>query len=124
MHDLPSAEQYRKAPYELKHAIAPKHKKLLLRHYEFPAHTATATDLAAAVGYPNYNTINLQDGQFGLRLAERMNWEIQAGAQAAFVIASFVEPDEDNPHWRWLMHPELAEALQALDWVKKPGASM
>ena len=52
--------------------VPEKHIELLRSHFEAPRHTATARQLAAAVGYSNYNSVNLQYGTLAHRVASRL----------------------------------------------------
>ncbi|HWG45671.1 MAG TPA: hypothetical protein VN688_23115 [Gemmataceae bacterium] len=114
---LPSSQQYREALSRLAEALPSNHLALLRAHYRAPDHTATATDLAKAVGYQDYRGVNAQYGRLGTILREALNYE--EGGQESYIIASFIPPGvNDNIDWLWVMHPELAEALEQLGWVK------
>lgn len=115
---VPPMERYRDALRVLAYSMPAKHRQLLLLHYRAPAHTITAAELAAKVGYANYRAVNLQYGTLGANLADRMKWEVPPGCQESYSIASFQEPSEENPHWLWIMHPEVAAAIEALGWAK------
>jgi hypothetical protein len=67
MAGVPSADQYERAFRSLRIAGAlPKtHRKLLQAHYCAPACTATATELAAKMGFASYSAVNLHYGTFG-----------------------------------------------------------
>lgn len=115
---VPTVDRYRDALNSLAYFMAPKHRQLLLKHYRAPEHTVTATELAALVNYPDSNTVNLQYGTFSKGLADRMKWQIPPTAQASYAVAWFEKPEDSKEHWRWIMHPELVAALEALEWVK------
>ena len=113
---VPSAEQYRCTLARLQGELSDRHIELLRAHYRSPGHTATATRLAEAVGYENWRAVNLQYGLLGERLRVALDYHVEG--QASHVIASFAPPDaEGNAEWLWVMHPELAQALEELGWV-------
>lgn len=115
---VPAMERYRDALRTLAYSMPPKHRQLLLLHYRAPDHVITAAELAKVVGYANYRAVNLQYGTLGANLAARMKWTVPPGCQESYSIASFQEPTEDNPHWLWIMHPEVAAAIETLGWAK------
>jgi predicted HNH restriction endonuclease len=44
-----------------------------------------------------------------------------ADSQQSAILASFIPPDETHEHWRWVMHPALAAALNDLGWFDEQG---
>ena len=68
-----TAEQYAAAlTAVIDDGVPNKHIELLRAHLEAPRHTATASQLAKAVGYENYRAVNVQDGTFAHRVASRL----------------------------------------------------
>lgn len=113
---VPSVARYVDALRQLEASIHPNHKKLLQAHYAAPDQTMTARELAAAVGYPNHHSVNLQYGQLGERLRELMAY--RGDGQASYVFAAFVPPRvAGNEEWLWVMHENVARALEQLGWV-------
>src|SRR5262249_28534230 len=48
--------------------------------------------------------------------------DFRAPGQESYAIASFVPPGtQGNEEWDWVMHPEVAEALESLGWVADAG---
>ncbi len=90
-----------------------KDRQMLAAHYFAPNRTLTATELALKCGYRGYQGANSQLG----RIAKK--------------VCSFLERDYDLyirilaviPGWSnkggvyWIMHPQVAEALEELGWV-------
>lgn len=112
---VPSAEQYRRAFAQLG-KLSNAHLDLLRAHYRAPQRRATATELAQAVGYESYRGVNLQYGRLGELLRGALSYD---EGQASYTVASFVPPgQEGNSEWVWVMHPELAQALEAMGWVE------
>jgi hypothetical protein len=113
---LPNAQDYRRALAELESELPESHISLLKAHYSSPDHTATATELAAAVNFQSYSGVNLQYGLLGERLREKLGF--RGDEQSSYVIASFVEPGTaGNAEWQLVMHAQLARALEDLGWV-------
>lgn len=100
-----------------------KYLDLLRIQYSAPEHTVTATKLAQAAGYENYNAANLQYGSLAHEVAEILNyeppkrkngepmwfWTLSSGSDQGL--------DEDG-HYEFVMRPELVEALQNMKWVR------
>lgn len=113
---VPSPETYKEALMRMRCTMPDKHLRMLVAHYHSPNRTVTATQLAEAVGYKSFRAVNLQYGQLGRKLREIM--EYAAEGPASYVIASFLPPGaEGNAEWLWIMHREVASALEDLNWV-------
>lgn len=100
-----------------------KYLDLLKAQYSSPNHTITATKLAEAVGYANYNAANLQYGSLGHELAEVLGYtppERSNGEPIWFWTISTGNDVESDPsgHYEFVMRPELVEALEGMRWVK------
>ena len=107
----------------LREACVSESCRTMLRiHYRAPDHTISAAQLAKALEYDNYSTINLHYGALGHRVSE--------------VLGKRPGPFPDgNPHWwntlsiwndkrdigegleQWIMRTEVREALEDLGWV-------
>ncbi|HWJ37986.1 MAG TPA: hypothetical protein VNR86_04410 [Sphingomicrobium sp.] len=114
---VPTKERFRDALRILAYSMPKKHRRLLEKHYRSAGHTATATELAKLVDYPDWNSVNLQYGTFAAKLADRMHWTLPPDTQASYAVAWFEKPDGPEEHWRWHMHDELVAALEELRWV-------
>src|SRR5260370_19695637 len=53
-------------------AVPQKHLDMLREHLNALDHTTTWKQLAEKVGYPNFNTVNLQYGSFARRVARQL----------------------------------------------------
>jgi hypothetical protein len=120
MAEIPSMERYRDKLKVYAHSMPHVYRQLLLKHYRAPDHTATATELAKFVDFKDYSAVNLHYGTFAAELARRMDWPIPPDAPAASFIATFEKSDDDEAHWKWVMRPQVAGALEALGWVNPP----
>jgi hypothetical protein len=111
-------KRYKRALLELEPTMAPRHRELLVAHYRAHRHTSNATQLAKLVGYKRFSSVNLQYGKLGQKLTAALKWKPPQKAQASYSIASFYPPSIEHRDWEWHMHPELAQALRELGWVK------
>lgn len=111
--------------------LSDSQRAMLRAHLGAPDHVRTATQLAEAVGYASYESVNLRYGKVGRLLAEEMGWtppaRITGGKEPnwTFTLAVGAEPNgSDAPHggdapdtapghahWRWRLRPQVAEAL-------------
>jgi hypothetical protein len=94
---------------------------MLQRQYRSPRHTATATELAAAAGYDNFRPANRQYGGLGRLVAEALGFDPPKRRDGTPMYWSALS--NGDPHrpigadWRFVMRPELAQALFELGWV-------
>lgn len=94
--------------------LADSHRALLKSHHAALNRTRTATQLSEAVGYENFNAVNLQYGLLAARLGEAMGFK---DANLSLIV-EFTEPHtHNNEHWTLEMRAEVAEALERLGWV-------
>jgi len=124
----PTMEKYRKALRQMEadgHFDKTQYLAMLKAQYDSEDHIITATRLAEAAGYANYNAANLQYGTLAKLLAnhlgylppkrtidERMWWcTLSTGNDASDATI--------DGHFEFVMRPELAAALEAMGWVKK-----
>lgn len=111
---VPSAERYADAFYEIKESgrLPDSYLKILRAHYFAPDRTVTATQLARAVNYSNYNSSNLHYGKLGRRVGEQLGWQPE---QKSGVLVTF---EHREGEWHWTMLPQVAQALEQLGWVE------
>lgn len=120
-------EQYQEALLKLRDKGKLRNNKylaMLRAQYTSPNHIITATKLAEAVGYENYNAANLQYGTLGHEIAEILDyippkrnngepmwfWTLSSGNEAS--------AESLDGHYEFVMRPELVAALKAMNWVK------
>jgi len=110
-----SCAAYKTAFSLLEEDMPPKHRLMLVVHYHAPARTVTARQLAALVGYAHYGAVNMQYGTLARGVCEIL------GQRLKYHVLVLVEfrapasgPDRDL---RWIMRPEVARALEELQWV-------
>jgi predicted HNH restriction endonuclease len=113
---VPDAARYADALTRLFSQLSDLHRAMLIAHYRAPGHIASARELAEAVGAAGWQVVNSQYGQLGAMLRDTLDFRTEG--QQSYVIASFIPPGgRGNDEWAWVMHPELAAALESLGWV-------
>lgn len=101
-----------------------KYGELLKAQYESEGHTTTATLMAEAVGYANYNAVNLQYGTMARVVAEYLGYLPPKRANGERMWWCTLSDGNDasdstiDGHFEFVMRPELATALEELHWVK------
>jgi hypothetical protein len=108
----PSVEEYTSALRSI--SPSERQKQMLRAHYDAPRHTITATQLARALKYKRSAPANLHYGLFAKRVRQALNWWHFQDIH----ICIFNTFSHHHGEWHWIMHPELAEALEELGWVK------
>jgi 5-methylcytosine-specific restriction enzyme A len=108
----PSARQYRAAFTALSDQITDNQRLMLRRHYHAPARTATARQLARAVGYGHYGAANGQYGPLALLVGDQLGYRPNKTR-----LGTLVTFEHRRGEWHWLMRPEVARALELLGWV-------
>jgi hypothetical protein len=97
---------------------------LIRAQYLAENHTITATRLAEAVGFENFNAANLHYGKFAHEVADALSykpplwrdkepmwfWTLSSGKEAS--------ADTLDGHYEFIMRPELVSALEEMNWVK------
>src|SRR3954467_13420232 len=73
---LPSVADYLAAFQATEARITPKQRELLLVHHRAQARVTSATRLAEAVGFENYNAVNLQYGLLARQIADQLGIEL------------------------------------------------
>jgi hypothetical protein len=93
-------------------ALTKTYEKLLRAHYRGQNHTLTTMELARAMGWDTHGPVNLHYGTFAAKLAERMRWVKEPSRPEVDAIVSFGGGGPDDPDTLWIMHPQLARALE------------
>ncbi|MEA5567827.1 hypothetical protein [Anabaena sp. UHCC 0399] len=125
---LLTVDDYKQAFTAIRSQMTDGHKLMLKAQYHAPAQTITATELAQAAGYENYNGANLQYARIGELLANHLGYlpperEDNGKPFWSGVLASGywknLEGSKNNSQreWQWQLRPQVAQALEDLDWV-------
>ncbi|MDP5215579.1 hypothetical protein ORJ66_21275 [Pseudoalteromonas tunicata] len=124
---IASSEEYIEALLKLRDSKRLRNTKfleMLKAQYSMPNHTITATQLAEAVGFQNYNATNLQYGTLGKEIAGFLSYippKRKNGESIWFWVLSSGNDASDetmNGHYEFVMRPELVQALETMKWVK------
>jgi hypothetical protein len=109
-----SKDEYKRA-LELIGKPGGRQLRFLQAHYSSPGRASTASKLALAAGYKNFNALNLQYGTLARRVGEALGMH---NAKLGFLL-EFNEPASlTNEHWILSMRPAFADALRELGWVR------
>jgi hypothetical protein len=121
---IASVERFKSALLSLRDKHLPSsHFAMLRAQCRAPDATITATQLAAAADYENYNAANMQYGTLAFNLAGLLGFtptlQRRDGSLCWWTTLS-VEgegPYEDAPHFHFVMRPELIQALRDMRWA-------
>lgn len=107
----PSTEDYVRALE--KAALSAHERRFLQALYSFPRHSATATEVASALGYKGFPRSNIDIGKIGRKLGEVLQispsvW--RSGRKQWWSIVA--EGEGGGPSFVWLMRTQLAAAME------------
>lgn len=111
--ETPSPQAFKRAILALR-PIHDNHLEMIEVHFQAPDHTITASQLAAAVGYKNYNAVNLQYGTFADRLCSIL--DNHPDTRLSILVTFEKEGIDQQEHWKLVMRPEVVQALTELGW--------
>jgi hypothetical protein len=119
--DFGTAEDYLRALEATRaEAIPDNHLALLRAHFAAPDHTATWAQLASAVGYANFNAVNLQYGKLAERIARHLGLSekpLDPNGMPWWLWALVRWADERDPesgHTAFVLRRPAVQALQQL----------
>lgn len=121
--DVPLAREYGYALALLGRKINAGQWAMLRAHAAAPDRTLDATELAEAAGYADYSAANLQYGKLGAAIAKLLDIPLPTGPNGKPVATHALATgsgEDDQAHWRWTMHEELAEAVIEAAALKEP----
>ena len=102
--------------------LTPNQTRMLRAHYHAPGRCITATKLADAVGFKNYNAANLWYGKLGHSVAALVGYipevKCSAGTPSWTHTLATGGKQADAGEWEWTMKPNLTVALERLGWVR------
>lgn len=129
----PSAEKYIEAFLQV--SLTDGHVAMLKAHLHAPNHLISATKLAEAAGYENYNAANLQYGLVGEKVANEIGFDPpkRSDGSSIWTCAIARSPDKDTEfpdtsmldalsaameagHFEWQMRPQVVQALRKLGY--------
>ena len=122
---IATTEKYKNALLSLRDKSLPDgHLAMLRAQGHSPGGALTATKLAEAAGYENYNAANLQYGTLGFNLAGFLNYDPprrKDGSPMWWTTLSYSVDglvDEETGQFQFIMRPELLAALREMRWVR------
>lgn len=122
---IASPEQFKQALLTLRDKNLPSsHFNMLRAQCRAPGTKITATQLAKAAEYENYNAANLQYGTLAFNVAAALGFTPQAqradGSLCWWTTLAFSEEnqaEEGTGHFQFIMRPELVTALREMRWA-------
>ncbi len=108
---IPSTNDYVSAFRHIE-GLTQKHVEMLRAHYNSLDRTVTAPELAEIVGYSNLSAVNSQYGRLARKVGELVGFQPEPEQ-----LGSIVEFDFRNESWHWILRPQVAEALEQLEWT-------
>lgn len=120
-----TSEQYKKALIGVRNEkkLRGTSLEMLKAQYSMPNHIITASGLARAVGFENYNAANLRYGSLGREIAVQLSYtppKRNDGTPIWFWSISYGNEASDatiDGHYEFVMRPELVRALEEMKWV-------
>lgn len=122
---IATVDQFKRALLAVRDQGLPdSHLTLLRAQCRSPNSTITATQLAEAAGYRNYNAANLQYGTLAFNVAGQLGFTPETrpdGTPQCWTTLSYSTPNEpadaENEHFQFIMRPELVAALRSMKWA-------
>ena len=89
---------------------------MLICHYNAPEHTLTGRQMFALMGWGGQSA-NRFYGALGRRLGEELNWvPAEREGTDGYYVSALILGDRSNGEFEWAMRPQLAAALEHLNW--------
>lgn len=107
---MPSATEYKRAFLAIS-SLPPSYLEILRYHYRRPGRTTSGAAIASAIGFKDWNPVNLHYGRMG-RLVGK-----QLGVKQTMPLGVLVDFKKVGQGWHWTMKPQVAKALESLGWV-------
>ena len=111
---LPTSEEYAQAFLAVETNILPIYRRMLQENYYAPDKTLTAREMAQRVGYSRYSSANLHYGKFAGLICKYFGREYDFNLR---ILVRFFRPFSES-ELAWVMHPQVAEALEVIGWVE------
>ncbi len=121
---IATVEQFKRALLAVRDKNLPDtHLAMLRAQCRSPKSTITATQLAQAAEYQNYNAANLQYGTLAFNIAGHLCFDPEKrpdGTQRWWTTLSYSvdgAADPETGQFQFIMRPELVEALRVMKWA-------
>lgn len=116
----PTVEDYVRALSELPE----KNREILVAQCTFPGRSASARQLASAVGYQGYGGANSLYGNTAKMVCEFLHLEKPKEGDWSQWWPTLAEGDGSHAEFHWVMRKKVAGALEKLGWVRKPSVGV
>lgn len=126
MGDFGTAKDYRIAISQvLKAGVTPRQSALLRAHLWAPRHSASSAELAEAVGYGSWRTVNFQYGSLARRIGVELGLLQPPRGYWANVLIQWKADRTRSPlgHARYILRREVVKALKDLGFAAAPPGS-
>jgi HNH endonuclease len=105
----------------LREGVPEKHLDMLREHFRAPDHTTSWEQLADKVGYRRFSAVNMQYGTFAHRVASQLGQHEQPEPRPGegfwvWVLVHWADKKDAKGHTRFILRPEVVEALKRLGW--------
>ena len=123
MGDFGTAKDYRVAIAQVLEAgVSPRQSELLRAHLWAPRHSASSAELAEAVGYGGWRTVNFQYGSLARRIGVELGLFQPPRGFWANVLIRFQADATRSPlgHARYILRREVVKALTDLGFGAAP----
>jgi hypothetical protein len=121
---IATVEQFKEALLAVRDKNLPDtHLTMLRAQCRSPNSTITATQLAQAAEYQNYNAANLQYGTLAFNIAGHLGFSPAKrpdGTPRWWTTLSYSDGaagDSDAERFQFIMRPELVQALREMKWA-------
>jgi hypothetical protein len=119
--DVPTVAQYKAAFLACRPALKSERGwswplEMLKASYYAPDHTISPGDLARAVGLASYSAANLRYATYAKALCAELGRDPKFKVA---ILAKFSGGVPNSEQVQWTMLPQVAEALEALGWVRR-----
>lgn len=117
---VPSVEEYLAAFRNL----SDMSREILVAQYTFPNRSASAGQLAAAVGYQDHNGANSLYGNTAKQVCRFLKLEKPKEGDWSQWWPTLSEGDGSHAEYHWMMRENVATALERLGWVEAPASGV
>lgn len=115
--DPPSTDAYTRAFRSLSDNSRDQLRDLLAAQYGFDDYTASAEEIAQAMGYENRGAANLHYGRLGKEVAAALGLKVEGASKGWPVLSEGIETPGG---FLWRMHAPVARAMEAEGWAEPP----
>ena len=116
-YNIPDKKVFVQALNAIASKLPESYIELLKAHYRAPKHKITASGLADAAGYRNYNAANLHYGKLARIIMDQLGIVPSENVNIGLLVDFVMPGDQGNEEIIWILRPEVASALEELNWT-------